>query len=191
MAIGILVCGLNGSGKSTLGKELARALGYQFMDDEELFFLPTDARNPYAAQRSREAAEQVLRCRIHSLGDFVLASVKGCYDQNIISLYRCAVLVEVPKEIRLKRVQERSYARFGARMLPGGDLYEREQAFLNKVAGRGEHELIAWVESLPCPALRVDGTKSPDANVAYILRAIKQSRALEGPSCAKGANGVQ
>ena len=42
MKTGILVCGLNGSGKSTLGRALAQALGFTFLDSEDVFFSKAD-----------------------------------------------------------------------------------------------------------------------------------------------------
>ena len=36
-AMGILICGLNGTGKSALGRILADRLGYEFIDNEDLF----------------------------------------------------------------------------------------------------------------------------------------------------------
>ena len=38
MKNGILICGYNGCGKTTLGKELAKTLGYKFMDIEDYYF---------------------------------------------------------------------------------------------------------------------------------------------------------
>ena len=40
--MGILICGLNGTGKSTLGRMLADRMGYEFIDNEDLFFPKTD-----------------------------------------------------------------------------------------------------------------------------------------------------
>ena len=40
--MGILICGLNGSGKSTLGKALADRMGYEFIDNEDLYFPKAD-----------------------------------------------------------------------------------------------------------------------------------------------------
>lgn len=40
--MGILICGLNGTGKSTLGRILADRLGYEFIDNEDLFFPKAD-----------------------------------------------------------------------------------------------------------------------------------------------------
>lgn len=36
--MGILICGLNGCGKTTLGRLLADRLGYDYIDNEDLFF---------------------------------------------------------------------------------------------------------------------------------------------------------
>lgn len=48
-------------------------------------------------------------------------------------------------------------------MLPGGDLYEQEEAFFQKAAGRTERYVAEWVEPVDCPVIRVDGTKAVDA----------------------------
>ena len=42
--MGILICGLNGSGKSTLGRMFADRIGYEFIDNEDLFFPKTEVQ---------------------------------------------------------------------------------------------------------------------------------------------------
>ena len=58
--MGILICGLNGSGKSTLGKVLADRIGYEFIDNEDLYFPKTDAGYIFSAPRSKEEAVRLL-----------------------------------------------------------------------------------------------------------------------------------
>ena len=41
--MGILICGLNGTGKSSVGRMLADRLGYEFIDNEDLFFPKDDS----------------------------------------------------------------------------------------------------------------------------------------------------
>ena len=98
-------------------------------------------------------------------GDFVFAAVKGDYGSAILPLYRYAVLIEVPKEIRLRRVRDRSFQKFGGRMKPGGDLYESEEAFFQTVAARPEDYAESWARTLPCPVVVVDGTRPVEENV--------------------------
>ena len=165
MARGIQVCGLNGCGKSTLGRALAQKIGFHFIDNEELFFTRNAADEPYQNPRSRAEVEKLLMEEVRKHGDFVFAAVKGDYGSAILPLYRYAVLIEVPKEIRLQRVRDRSFQKFGGRMKPGGDLYESEEAFFQTVAARPEDYAESWARTLSCPVVVVDGTRPVEENV--------------------------
>ena len=173
MGTGIIVCGLNGSGKSTLGKALADALGFHFIDNEDLYFPKTDPNYMYAVQRTQEEVEKLLMDEVRQYGDFVFAAVKGNYGEDIIPFYKYAVLIEVPREVRLERVRKRSYNKFGDRMLKGGDLYEREKAFFELVGSRSERLAEDWVKTLKCPIIRVDGTKPIEENVEVVVEQIR------------------
>ena len=173
MGTGIIVCGLNGSGKSTLGKALAEALGFHFIDNEDLYFPKTDPNYMYAASRTQEEVEKLLKDEVRKCGDFVFTAVTGNYGEDIIPFYNYAVLIEVPRDVRLRRVRERSYKKFGDRMLEGGDLYEREEAFFEFVASRSEDYAESWVKTLNSPIIRVNGTKPISENVAVIIEKIK------------------
>ncbi len=173
MGTGIIICGLNGAGKSTVGKALAKELGFCFIDIEDLYFPKTDPHYTYASPCTRREVELLLFSEIKTQKDFVLASVKGDYGENICSFFRYAVLIDVPKDIRLKRVKERSFHKFGSRMLPGGDLYEQEEEFFDLVRSRAENTVEEWAQSLSCPVIRVDGTKPVNENVKLIIERIR------------------
>lgn len=169
MGHGILVCGLNGAGKSTLGKALAAALNFHFIDAEDLYFPKTDSGHPYASPRTHEEAGALFFCEIEAHENFVFASVKGNFGDGVRPFFRYAVLIDVPKEIRMERVRQRSFEKFGDRMLPGGDLYEQEERFFELVRSRDEHTVEKWLASLSCPIIRVDGTKSIYENTDFII----------------------
>ncbi len=57
-------------------------------------------------------------------------------------------------------------------MLLGGDLYEQEEKFFHFVESRDENTVEEWVKSLKCPVIRLDGTKSIDENVNFIIERI-------------------
>ena len=166
MGTGIVVCGLNGSGKSTLGRALAGALGFRFVDSEDLYFPDAGAGYAYSVPRSHEEAEARFREEIRVHEDFVLAAVRAEFPAR----FRCAVIVEAPEDVRLRRMRDRSFQKFGARVLPGGDLYEREEAFFARARARSKREVEEWAESLKCPILRVDGTRTVGENVRLILK---------------------
>ena len=60
---------------------------------------------------------------------YICFSVKGDYGEDIHSFFQYAILPDVPRDIRLQRVKERSFQKFGSRMLSGGDLFEQEEKF--------------------------------------------------------------
>ena len=115
MPTGILICGLNGAGKSTLGKALAEKSGFRFLDIEDLYFPRLAPGNPYASPRSRSEVEKLLFQELSTKENFILASVKADYGEAIYPFFQLAVLVDVPKEVRLQRVRNRSFQKFGSR----------------------------------------------------------------------------
>ena len=102
----IIVCGLNGAGKSTLGKALAEKLNYRFIDMEDIYFPKDDPNYMYSNPLPFEKVEHILLNIISENDSFVLASVKGNFNKDIVSHFMCAVYIEAPKETRMKRVYE-------------------------------------------------------------------------------------
>lgn len=175
--MGIIICGLNGAGKSTLGKALAEKLDFYFIDIENLYFPKTNPNYMYASPRTREEVEKILLQEIKLHENFILSSVKGDYGKAHYSFFQCAILLDVPREIRLQRVKERSFQKFGNRMLSGGDLFEQEEKFFRFVESRNENLVEEWVKSLKCPVIRIDGTKPIDENTNFIM-ALMQDKIL-------------
>ncbi len=173
MGTGIIICGLNGSGKSTLGKALAEKLDFYFIDNEDLYFPKTDPNYIYASPRDRKEVEKLLFHELNTHENFVFASVKGDYGKNIYPFFRYAVLIDVSKDIRAQRVRNRSFQKFGNRMLTGGDLYEQEERFFDFVKSRPENTVEEWIQSLKCPIIRVDGTKPIKENVDFITERLQ------------------
>ncbi|MDL2232660.1 AAA family ATPase [Ruminococcaceae bacterium OttesenSCG-928-L11] len=172
---GIIVFGANGSGKTTLGAELARVLGFLHMDHEAYAFAESEI--PYTAPRSRrECGERMLAdIRLHRR--FVLSAVTGDFGDAIARCYVLAVHLSAPLELRLKRYDQREYRRHGARMLPGGDLYESRGEFREFIASRSLSHIEQWAGTLTCPVLRLDGTTDWRTNAAHIA---EQFRRLQG-----------
>ncbi|MBO2516928.1 MAG: hypothetical protein CW338_06600 [Clostridiales bacterium] len=172
--MGILVCGLNGAGKSTVGRLLADELDCRFIDNEDLWFPKDDPGYLYAAPRSRDEVIRRLEEIIAEDDRFVFAAVRGDYGDKLLASLTCAVLIEVPRKERMLRLRQRSFGRFGNRMLEGGNLYEREKAFLDMAAGRTEDHVERWLYSTGLPVFRMDGTMPPAMNVEEFMSEMKK-----------------
>lgn len=167
MPNGIIVFGANGSGKSTIGRELARVLNYKFMDHEDYAFAESDI--PYTVERSREVCLRLMLDDINQYGSFVLCAVTGDFCEEITAMYKFAVYLSAPQEIRMERIKQRAVDRYGDRVREGGDMYERQTAFLDFAAKRPLDGIEQWAKTLTCPVMRVDSTKPVSENVALIV----------------------
>ena len=174
--MGILICGLNGVGKSTLGKRLAERLDWRFIDNEDLYFPKTDAKYTYSDPRGKAEVIRLLEEQVESDPRFVFAAVRGDYGEKLISLLDFIVVIDVPREIRLARVRERSLRKFGERILAGGDLAERENAWFTQVERRPEDDVEKWLETVDCPVIHVDGTRPVEENAAYLASVLTKTR---------------
>lgn len=166
---GIIICGLNGSGKSTLGRELAKKLDYKLIDVEDYYFTNNDSNYKYDSSRTKDEVIKLILDDINKNKNFVMTAVKGDYGNDIISKYTCAVMIDISKEESIRRVKDRSYKQYGDRILFGGDLYERENQFFDKVKSKSSEDIENWVNTLGCPIIRIDGTKPTSYNAKYII----------------------
>ena len=167
--MGIMICGLNGTGKSTLGRMLADRMRYEFIDNEDLFFPKTDSSYMFSSPRSKEEVIRLLEERIRDNNQFIFAAVKGDYGNKLIASLDYVVLSEVSKQIRSQRVRDRSYQKFGDRILPGGDLYDKESKWFSLTESRPDAYVTDWLKTVNCPVIRVDGTLPVEKNLDYIV----------------------
>lgn len=169
MKTGIIVCGCNGAGKSTLGRALAQRPGFFFLDAEDIWFDKADPSNAYAAQRTHEQASALLAREISAHSSFVFAYVTGAYGNALRDSAKVIVRMHAPAALRMRRVKARSFERFGARMQPGGDLFDQEERFFRMVASKAESRIDDWLQTTRCPVVDIDGTKSVEDNLAFLL----------------------
>lgn len=161
----IHIYGASGSGTSTLGRYLAEQFQYAFLDSDDYFWLPTDPK--FTTKRPIEQRVPLIRQNIAAAknGAVLSGSFVGWGDA-LIPDFTLAVRVVTDTPTRLARIKQREYARFSARILPSGDMYDHHQAFLQWAAGYDDGGLDTrsavlhneWQKQLACPILTVDGT---------------------------------
>ena len=187
---GIAIIGLNGAGKSTLAHVLAKKLHYFEIDVEDYYFPEQRSSRinalegrtsadvsfiPYLSPRAKSEVEFAIRKDINCNPQFVLSGVSLNWSESILSQIDIVFYLHVPLSERLRRIRSREAQRFGSRILPGGDMYEQHNEFLNKIENRSEQEITRSLESLSCPVVDVEEILPlrNDTLVKYFLGAIK------------------
>ena len=173
---GIIVFGASGSGTTTLGRKLAERLGFRHFELDDYYWL-TDTDISFTATRPREERIEKLMRDISDRPGFVMSGSICGWSEPFLPLLHLAVFVYAPASVRLERIAERESARFGNRILPGGDMYEKHKSFL---AWAAQYDTMDpperclklhedWVRDLSCPVVRIDGTKDLNENMENIM----------------------
>lgn len=176
--IKIHIFGASGAGVSTLGKKLASSLQISFYDSDDFYWKITNP--PFQEANSIADRKHFLKNAI-SLNDcWVISGTLVSWGDFIQDEFDLAVYLSVPCDERLLRVKRREAERFGNRIEAGGDMYEGHLKFLEWVAqydegslgGRSKPRHEAWIKTLKCPVLRIDGIVSSEKSLLRIIKFI-------------------
>lgn len=179
---GIMIIGPSGSGKTTLGRRTAELLGLPFFDVDD-FIWRADTKEPYTLMFSREEKISRLKDALAPCGHFVMAGSMSSFHEEFDPCFLLMVFLCADPDTRVLRLRERSRQRFGERVAEGGDMYESDRRFIESnglYESCGSPNIIeqrAWMESLPCEKLELDGLMSIEENAEAIARAW---RAIKG-----------
>ncbi len=174
------ITGASGSGTSTLGRAVSTHLGITHFDTDDFYWQPSDP--PYTAKRSIRARLRLLNVAFAALGSWVLSGSIGHWGAPLIPQFDLVIFLSVPTAVRIERLRQREAKRYGSRIEPGGDRHEASTAFLEWAAeyeigppeGRSRDMHEAWLKTLPCPVLRLEGDRPIETQRADSLAAIAQ-----------------
>lgn len=162
----IHIFGSSGSGSTTLARALADRFGFHHVDTDEALWIPSDP--PFTQKRSPEAAKSLIENEMALYPKNVVSGEFygwGDFLRDRIDLY---IYMNLPVEIRLERIRAREQKRFGARVLPGGDMHAAHLEFLEWVRNyehdsgshRSKNAHLRRLETLDRPILRIEEPRS-------------------------------
>jgi adenylate kinase family enzyme len=162
----IHLMGASGSGVTTIGRALAGRLALPHHDSDDYFWLPTVP--PYRTTRPVADRLRLMREMFLPRLDWVLSGSVTGWCEELVSYFDLVVFVTAPREIRMKRLRAREAAHFGAdAVAPGGWRHGETEDFVEWAShyeagdreGRSLAKHEAWLSGLPCPVVRVDGSR--------------------------------
>ncbi|MBW7964285.1 hypothetical protein [Bradyrhizobium sp. BR 10261] len=162
----IHLMGASGSGVTTLGRALAGRLALPHHDSDDYFWLPTVP--PYRTTRPATDRLRLMREMFLPRLDWVLSGSVTGWGDELVPLFDLVVYVTTPPDLRLQRLRAREAAHFGTEAVAqGGWRHEETESFVEWAShyeagdreGRSLAKHEAWLARLPCPIVRVDGSR--------------------------------
>ncbi|SDP22634.1 Adenylate kinase [Paenibacillus sp. yr247] len=174
----IHILGASGSGTSTLGNELSLILPHINLDGDDYFWI-----EKFTLQREPKDRVQLLNKDLLKYKQWILSGAVCGWGDEFKSYFDLVIFIYTPKEIRLQRIKDREYQRYGEEIFHGGSKFEQSKAFLEwaslydeaglEVRSRALHE--HWMFDLTCPILRIEGDYTVKERVNIVLDYLKQN----------------
>src|SRR5512143_2558702 len=124
----IHVCGASGSGTTTLSRALSERLAVDHFDADEYFGAQTEP--PFTQKHPPEKRVELLAADLDRADGWVLSGSMCGWGDVFARRFTLAVYLRIPGDIRMQRLARRETERYGARIEPGGDMYEQSREFL-------------------------------------------------------------
>jgi adenylate kinase family enzyme len=169
------VFGASGSGTTTLSRALAARLDVGHFDADDYFWVPTEP--PFTQKYPAEKRVELLAADLDGVDAWVLSGSMCGWGDIFARRFTLAVYLWIPGHIRMQRVAARETQRYGARIEPGGDMYEQSREFLEWArrydsAGFEQRSRVLhdrWIGNLSCPVMRLEYDAPTDAWVDAVL----------------------
>jgi adenylate kinase family enzyme len=172
----VAILGASGTGKTTLAEALAAHLAIPHFDSDAYYHRPTDP--PYREPRPPEERRTLLERDLAPHPSWTLSGGALAWTPQPALDLTLLVFLDLPMELRLERLLARERARFGARLLPGGDMADAHREFMTWTRGyddgsaegtntRPIHESL--LRDATCRVLRLVGPMSRDERLERVL----------------------
>lgn len=168
--------GASGSGTSTLGRYISQKRASFFMDTDDYYWLPTDP--PYTQKRPAPERLARMKADLDKAPRAVISGSLSGWGDELIPRFTLAIRLVTPASLRLQRLRKREGAHFGARIQPGGDMYQAHLAFIQWAGAYDQGDLTIrskamhdqWEKLLLCPKITLDGSEPLAHNLEIIER---------------------
>lgn len=164
----IHILGAAGSGVSTLGKWISEKYNMVFLDADK--YLWEDTYIPYTKYREPKKRLEMLKIDIDKYQDVVIGGAICGWGDEIISILDLVIKVETPTNVRIKRLKNREFEKYGDRVKKGGDMYKNHLRFIRwaKVYDEGGLNVRSnqlhnhWLSKVNARKIIIDGTLSKE-----------------------------
>lgn len=174
----IHIFGASGSGTSTLGTSLSNVLPYILLDTDDYFWIKKFTERREVNEKKKMLREDLLR-----YDNLILSGALCGWGDSFKSRFDLVIFLWIPKNIRLERLQQREFQRYGNEIQAGGSKYKESKNFLEwaslydeagmEVRSKTLHE--HWMSDLTCPVLRIEGDYTVQERIQIVQNYLSEN----------------
>ncbi len=177
----ITILGASGRGKTTLAKALAEKFGCAHIDSDDYYHYPTDP--PFQQQHSPADRLSLLMGDLDKNRTWILSGGAAVWVPAPAVDYSLVVLLYLPQQIRLARLQERKLQLYGKRLHSGGDMEKDHVEFMKWTSGyddgaaEGTNTLpinLKFLAETKTPILKIDKPMTTEDQVMIVQSKVKE-----------------
>lgn len=167
----IHIFGASGAGTTTLAKALSGELCCTHLDTDDYFW-----QMKYTTIRELGERKGLLEIDLKKEENLILSGAVCGWGDELKAYFDVVIFLWIPSAIRLERLGEREFQRYGEEIFPGGSKHEQFKEFM-EWAGLYDHAGLEvrskalhdnWLKTLTCPVLRVEGDYTVQEKVDLI-----------------------
>jgi adenylate kinase family enzyme len=168
------------SGTSTLGNLIAEKYKIPWYDTDEIFWIKTDP--PFIRKREKNERTNLLKDIFEKNNSLVLSGSAMGWGDFIKEHLDIVIYKYVEQNIRIKRLMEREIKRYGKRIEPGNDMYEKHKEFVewNKKYETGGMEMrsreseLFWIRDIKCEIIKLEENRTSEDELKIVSEIIEK-----------------
>ena len=164
----VLIIGASGSGTTTLGREVAGIKGWDFLDADEYYWVPTDP--PYMEKRDHAKRVSMILNDLSFCSNAVVSGSIMNWGSELEDSFDLVVFLYLDTKIRVERVQNRELERFGSvdpKFIEWLSEYDTGPS-----EGRSLVRHNDWLSNRKCKVVRIEGDLSVQERVDIVFNNI-------------------
>ena len=174
----LVVFGASGSGTTTLASTLASELGWTHLDADDFYWAKTEI--PFERKNSVEERQVALKEAFLASENVIVSGSLVSWSNYWLTAFDLAVFLWIPPAIRMERLGNREYERYGEQLYQEETIRQKSKAFLAWAAkyddinfeGRNIVLHEAWSKQLSCDVLELKGDLSNEKRKEIVVQKI-------------------
>jgi adenylate kinase family enzyme len=176
----IHITSASGAGSTTLGLALSETLNYPYFDSDRYYW--ENSVIPFTQRRDPPLRNAMLKHDLDQHEHCILGGSVMKWDDIYLSYFNLVVFLFVPKKIRMQRIKNREFERYGDIIYTDPERSAMHNDFIawaegyddNTTSSRSLQSHNNWLKQLSCPVLEIIGDTTVEERLNLVIRKIEE-----------------